>query len=235
MKSLKVICFCSFIFLLFISSILHGSTLVGKLVQFGKKGIENSPFIPLTLYSETTRKKIENVTSGSDGIYYFKDIKTGSYILKIWVLGFKNEPLIFTIHVKDQSNTNIKPILIHDISFSFPKNKQRFYERKSVRPIGVHYSLPDRVFIWILASDKYKRRFYLWGKKPITIKEDGTWEGESGETNIYMEKIHIVFVTEDTNKTIEKNLKRYKKEGISNLPEDSYIFLSQDITVVDSR
>jgi|GEM_PF-785078 len=224
-----IIVFTIIILLFFFTSIVYSATLQGKLNRFGSHGILPASFVPVTLHSIPDKKILRTVISGSDGMYYFNNIVPGDYILKIWVMGFRNKSLNYKVHVFEQEYTNIKPIVIHSLEFEIPQKGSRFIEGTVIRPRGTHYSLPDDALLWIVLSDSLNN--YYLRDLPVFVHEDGTWTSKSVTIGRNITKIHAVMVTQEGNKIFQEKVEKKERQGFKDFPEDSYIVASQDIKV----
>jgi hypothetical protein len=221
------------ILLLFVTSVVYGATLQGRLDRFGRYGISTASFVPVSRCSVDSEKILETVNSGSDGMYYFNNVEPGGYILKVWVKGFREKPLKYKIHSSDQEYVNIKPIVIHSLKFDSPREEQLFPEGFVIKPRGTHYSLPADAFLWVILSDSLNN-FYL-SDKPVVVHKNGKWTTGSISLHRVLTKIHVVMVTEEGNKKFKEKVSKKDWENFKDLPEGSYVIANRNIKVVSTR
>jgi hypothetical protein len=221
------------ILLLSVTSAVYGATLQGRLDRFGLYGISPASFVPVSLCSDVDEKILRTVSSGSDGMYYFNNVKPGDYILKVWVKGFMKKPLKYKIHSSDQEYVNIKPIVIHSLKFDIPREGQLIIEGSIIKPRGTHYSLPADAFLWVVISDSLNN-FYL-RDNPVVVHKDGTWTTDSLSIGRYLTKIHVVIVTEEGNKKFKEKVSKRERGGFKDFPEGSCVIASRNIKVVNTR
>lgn len=232
MKNIAILSTIGIVILFTITSSGYSASLEGRIEQFGPLGIVAAPFLPLTLYSETKSQNIKTVNSGSDGRYYFADIKPGDYILKIWVMGFNKNSIDYRVHLLNQESTLIEPKIIHFIQFNIIPPGNVYMSTTLLRAEGTHYSLPDDTFLWVLLSDK-KNNFYFCDDDPVVIKKNGTWKKlksfQASSNDIT--KINVVIVTKEANDIFKERSRSELPYWYGKLPKGTFILASQDIKV----
>ncbi len=87
-------------------------TVRGKLYQEGPDGVRRpAAFVNVVLKTNDLKPASYPVATGVDGMYYFRNIMPGTYILEIQRGGTK--PLLrYSIQVLPKKVTNIKPIVL---------------------------------------------------------------------------------------------------------------------------
>jgi hypothetical protein len=211
-----------FILLFAVSSVANGVIIEGKLERFGKYGILPAAFVSITLFSDVNEKNLQTVISDSKGMYYFENIEAGTYILKVWVNGFKEKALNYKIGVTDNKDIRIKSILIHSLKFNNPKENARFKAGTYiVEPGGMYYSIPNNASLWIAFSSKYNDLYF--SDNPVTLHKDGTWTAETifsyprGIT-----EINVVMITEEESKKLQKKASEDSAFPKFNIPKNTY-------------
>ncbi len=235
----------TFILLSIVPFVAYGGTLTGKLECFREYGLENAPFIPVTLYSIVSKKNLQTVFSDPEGIYYFDNVEAGNYILKVWVNGFKEKSINYEIRVPNKEEISIKPILIHSLRFKIPEKGRRFFAGTVIKPSGTYYSIysieeerkkeeKEKYSLWIAFSDVYNNLYFSDNKVKLD-EDDGTWTTDSifyyplGAT-----QINVVMILEEERKKLQKKVSRGSKyPRFKDIPENSYVILaSRDIKIV---
>ena len=100
------------LFSIIITGFAYAGTVRGRLDRQGPYGIHPVPYMAVTLYSSTSRRRTSPAYTGADGMYYLYNIPYGGYTLEIWIKGFRYPPITYRISVLNQQYTDIKSILI---------------------------------------------------------------------------------------------------------------------------
>jgi hypothetical protein len=222
------------ILLFCVSSAANASTIEGKLERFGKYGILPASFVSITLCSDIDKKNLQTVISDSKGMYYFGNIEAGTYILKVWVNGFKEKALNYKIGVTNNKDLSIKPILIHSLRFDRPEENARIkVGTYIIQPGGIYYSITNNTSLWIAFSSKYNDLYF--SDNPVTLHKDGTWTAEtifSYPKNIT--QINVIMITEEESKKLQKKASEDSNfPKIKDIPKNSYrIIASRKIQIV---
>ena len=90
-----------------VEAIAGGSTVRGRLVREGNypaAGVEVSLLAVNTKLGRSSRSY-----SGTDGMYYIRNVPPGEYDLELWVA---KEPVTYRITVRDGEYTDIAPIVL---------------------------------------------------------------------------------------------------------------------------
>jgi hypothetical protein len=88
------------------------STVRGRIDRQGPSGKNSpAPYIRITLLQENTTKKLPTTYTGSDGLYYVRGVRSGTYILQVWLSPQKLYKS-YRIVVTNKPYTDIKPIVI---------------------------------------------------------------------------------------------------------------------------
>ena len=82
MKSILFLCLC-----LFTNSLLNAQTIKGKLVD--AKTNQDIPFANLTLVDQEQPTLIKNTNSDSLGLFEFKEVPNGRYMLSVTIIGYQ--------------------------------------------------------------------------------------------------------------------------------------------------
>jgi hypothetical protein len=61
------------------------STVRGKIDRRTPSKVAPAQYIRVTLYREDTKEKMPEAYTGSDGIYYIRNVPPGTYILQVWL------------------------------------------------------------------------------------------------------------------------------------------------------
>jgi hypothetical protein len=87
-----------------------GSTVRGRLVRQGKAGDYPAAGVEVTLLAVGSNLgRSPKAYSGSDGMYYIRNVPSGKYKLELWV---GKTPLTFDIAVDRSEYTDVAPIVI---------------------------------------------------------------------------------------------------------------------------
>ena len=231
-----VIQILSFILLASASFVAYGSTLQGKLEYFGENGLGPASFIAVTLHPKASQRNPQTANSGSDGMYYFKDVQPGDYILKVWVNGFEEKSIDYEIRVPNQEEINIKKIVTHSLKFEKPGKGSRIIEGTIIKPRGTYYSISANASLWIAFSDLYNNLYF--SDNPVVLHKDGTWT-TTDSIFIYPSnatKISVVMITEEESKKFKKKVSEGRENiwpKFTDIPINSYFILAScDIRIV---
>src|SRR4051812_48716831 len=61
------------------------STVRGKIDRQTTNGTAPASYIRVTLYREDTKERMPDAYTGNDGIYYIRNVPSGTYILQVWL------------------------------------------------------------------------------------------------------------------------------------------------------
>jgi hypothetical protein len=87
-----------------------GSTVRGRLVRRGPSGDYPAAGVEITLFAVGSNLgRSPKAYSGSDGMYYIRNVPSGNYKLELWVA---KKPLSYDITVGRSAYTDIAPIII---------------------------------------------------------------------------------------------------------------------------
>ncbi len=86
-------------------------TVRGKLERKGNTGNYPAAYVRVTLAPSNAKSDINSVYTGSDGMYYFRNVPPGTYVLEIW--GSQDKAIMgFSIKVSSRPYTDLEPITI---------------------------------------------------------------------------------------------------------------------------
>jgi hypothetical protein len=86
-------------------------TVRGKLERKGDTGNYPAAYVRVTLAPSNAKSDLNSVYTGSDGMYYFRNVPPGTYVLKIW--GAQDKAIMsFSIKVSNRPYTDLEPIII---------------------------------------------------------------------------------------------------------------------------
>lgn len=86
-------------------------TVRGKLERKGDTGNYPAAYVRVTLAPSNAKSDINSVYTGSDGMYYFRNVPPGTYVLGIW--GSQDKAIMsFSIKVSNRPYTDLEPITI---------------------------------------------------------------------------------------------------------------------------
>lgn len=61
------------------------STVRGRIDRQTTTGVVPAAYIRVTMYREDTKEKLPETYTGSNGIYYIRNVTPGTYILQVWL------------------------------------------------------------------------------------------------------------------------------------------------------
>ena len=86
-------------------------TVRGKLERKGNSVNYPAAYVRVTLAPSNAKSDITSVYTGSDGMYYFRNVPPGTYVLEIW--GSQDKAIMsFSIKVSNRPYTDLEPITI---------------------------------------------------------------------------------------------------------------------------
>lgn len=216
-----------------IYSTSFGNDLTGKLEKLGMFGILPASYKNVSLCKENG-DIIKTEVTNSDGIYLFRDVEPGVYLLKIWAKGFKYDPLSQKVEIsRDLDPTEANTIPIHKFTLESPK-EQAFPEtlmsqREGIRFVaqGSHYALPEEGKIWPILKCT-NGNYLISTEKPVKINKDGKWMSREIWVDRPVEEILAVLVTKKGDNYFRWRISSNNREFIE-LPENSYVLAKRRI------
>ncbi len=106
-KSVLLLCFC-----LFTSQYLHAQTIKGKLVD--AKTNQNVSFANLTLVHQDQPTLIKNTNSDTLGLFEFKEVPNGKYILSATLIGYQKLHRELIVNKNDSKTLSLGNVLINE-------------------------------------------------------------------------------------------------------------------------
>ena len=83
----------------------------GKVERKGKSGNYPASYVRVTLAPSDARSDVNSVYTGSDGMFHFRKVPPGTYVLEIW--GSQETVILrFSIKVSNRPYTDLEPIII---------------------------------------------------------------------------------------------------------------------------
>jgi hypothetical protein len=67
------------------SAAVKESTVRGKIDRQTTNGTAPASYIRVTLYREDTKERMPDAYTGNDGIYYIRNVPSGTYVLQVWL------------------------------------------------------------------------------------------------------------------------------------------------------
>jgi len=107
MKSILFLCLC-----LFTNSLLNAQTIKGKLVD--AKTNQDIPFANLTLIDQEQPTLIKNTNSDSLGLFEFKEVPNGRYMLSVTIIGYQQLQNEIIVNKGDQKALLLGNILLKE-------------------------------------------------------------------------------------------------------------------------
>lgn len=164
MKSILFLCLC-----LFTNSLLNAQTIKGKLVD--AKTNQDIPFANLILTAQDQPTLIKNTNSDSLGLFEFKDVPNGRYILSVTMIGYQKLQNELTVNRNDP-----KTLLLHNILLKEDSNLLKEITISGGTP---NFSTKNgQIKIGIANNTFFKSAANLWDvfrKLPgLQVNQDGT-------------------------------------------------------------